>query len=1028
MKISNVLLLSRKRTLIVQIYKFSIYLIYFIGLIENNTNTNTNKKNALLSRFEKQFISYQNALPLNISSYIHKAEEILKTLFKTSNLDNLFCGYCQDTLSSALLYLAAQNVSGVADKDDKKKESTQTTSMQLDAVSFDHKTLESQLLDLFLPLCRPEEVIRTNIATEITFIHCNNKQTKKKRTTVENYKKNFKNQMLMVLTNDMKGNIPMEWLYTEQIESFKKLSAFERTIKDFFSDKTRNDTLILQYRYARTNKELLEQVMQILQLEFQRFHKDQHNNEKKKFVVLLIRIKGISSFSFIFRQFQNFFLVFYFYIKWKIVYVDYLLSTSSMSFQNDLKKPVADIVGKQEIQVYIFFYVYCNKKESLYVCVLHLKTLFSCAYRAFGRLHFPHSFDALEEKKLLRLLFENEQKSPFFEKHKYVIDTLLILAFVNVLFVIYQNGGFAKYIESKKKEVRWYSKLFEKALKSQELVEIKLPDIDSSHLLLSAVEPQLYSSLYPQMVSTAALPPFRFSARRLCVVCDNAGANTNWSGHLTNWDTPYSAKAAHEYAMDLIRNYFSWHAYTPDQQDILRNIFVSLVLLSCKKLSIAAIEVTLHYFHFIISHYAYLIFIASLSLNNLSDVNEQEMHENNPGQWLVNMTLSLWDSILLTSNFVTNVHQFLFPNSISIVLDFMYKYLPADNANLMNKVLASARKIEMQCLGLMYLNTDTFMEKEKYLIEQGFLDRETVIGRILKSYSTNQNESKERYPLFVQDLLTTIKRVERIEGNADKYKVYNSILSELYSNVSNIPISEIQILKEMVLYGCQQWYSQSSLCSAKATLLNRCLELMLLDGQVNENSKHLKKWCDHAHQNKENGLELVVKISTVKVALFHLISTMNSRNINIARLEENQTVYELLQKMSQLLITFSTVNPQYDRSLHVWFLKQLYIRKGIHWIETIFAHPMIRQHFPLFGQVDPVNVFWLLRERTLCNDTFKPFVGIYGDKRYSSVLHENIVQNSFSTDRLPVSFRIIAESLSLIHLSDYDYSHEQLQS
>ncbi|ETN97137.1 hypothetical protein RFI_40394 [Reticulomyxa filosa] len=149
---------------------------------------------------------------------------------------------------------------------------------------------------------------------------------------------------------------------------------------------------------------------------------------------------------------------------------------------------------------------------------------------------------------------------------------------------------------------------------------------------------------------------------------------------------------------------------------------------------------------------------------------------------------------------------------------------------------------------------------------------------------------------------------------------------------------------------------------------------------------------------------------------------MINEDINVSKLNESQSMHKLLQKMKQLL--FSTENCKYTRSLHVWFLKQLYMLKGIHWIEIVFTHPAIQ----LFQQVNPTNVFGLLRKRILRNYSFNPFFGIYGNRDYGDILHKNITQSTFLVNDSSPSFRIIAESLSLIYLSDRDYSGMQLQS
>ncbi|ETO00635.1 hypothetical protein RFI_36805, partial [Reticulomyxa filosa] len=268
------------------------------------------------------------------------------------------------------------------------------------------------------------------------------------------------------------------------------------------------------------------------------------------------------------------------------------------------------------------------------------------------------------------------------------------------------------------------------------------------------------------------------------------------------------------------------------------------------------------------------------------------------------------------------------------------------------------------------------------------------------------------------DLLIAIQRVEGNGMNESKSKIYTSILSKLYSELGDMSIAKTQVLKEMVTYGC--FLSNLDPCSTEATLLNRCLESILLSGQINENTESWKKWCRQIGQSKGNEINMVVEISTTKVHLATLITTMIHENMGLSKLNNNRRMNELLQKMDQLLAT----NRSYEHSLHVWFLKQFYMCKGIHWIEMVFTHSAIRRHFPLLGKVNSKNVFRLLSARTLCNSDFNPFIGIYGNKNYRDLLHKNITQNF----DLPVSCQMIAESLSLIRLSDHSYLEKQLHN
>ncbi|ETO05040.1 hypothetical protein RFI_32357, partial [Reticulomyxa filosa] len=208
-------------------------------------------------------------------------------------------------------------------KDDEKKEQMEATYIKLNTVHFDKEELRSQLLDLFLPLCQPEEVIKAKINEDIQFyslVGVNiffysafiassplfGMDTNKKGKAVTDQKEKSRDQMLMVITNDVERNIPIKWLhYTKKIMSFKKISEFENTIAEFFKSKVLSDVLIFQHRHTSESVRQLEQVIHILQFEHYRFYSDPNNSEKKKLVVLLINTTRESSFPLIFRQLKK---------------------------------------------------------------------------------------------------------------------------------------------------------------------------------------------------------------------------------------------------------------------------------------------------------------------------------------------------------------------------------------------------------------------------------------------------------------------------------------------------------------------------------------------------------------------------------------------------------------------------------------------------------------------------------------------------------------------------------------------------
>ncbi|ETO32976.1 hypothetical protein RFI_04130 [Reticulomyxa filosa] len=645
-------------------------------------------------------------------------------------------------------------------------------------------------------------------------------------------------------------------------------------------------------------------------------------------------------------------------------------------------------------------------------------------------------FKAVGDHSIKNILYgleksgKKKMEGSFFERYQNIIDTLLTLTFVNVLFTIYQNGGFTvlshfhfEYVGANarrgERKCKKYQQLFEKALQNEKLVRMRSAKIDSNHLLLAVINPQLYSIRTCLQCSF----PFSYSIHLWCqrqLSANSKSPNNDLSSHatmleqipigndkLTNWEVEYSLEVTHEYAMDMVRFEFSRNLHTLDQQIILRNVIVSMTF-------------DLHHFHHIIFRYAYLISVCS----KLAHV-EEHVPEAQPGQWLVQMTLSLWESILFKENRTMSEGLLSFPTSISTLFNFLLKHLQNDNTNLVNELLTSVRKIEIQRLGVIYLQTSEFINEERHLIEHDFLENETSIDHILQGYSTHRNTSQQKYSDFIQDLLITIKHVERIEKNADKRNVYISILRKLYPKIGNKLIPKMQILKEMVSHGYLN--NNLALYSDEATWLNRCLELMLLKKKINEDSKDWKKLCD---KNSISDLGCVVKISKVKVNVTKLIRNMTNEDVDLSRLEENQRVFNSLEEMSKLLLDFSSCYKQYEHALYVWFLKQLYVWKGIHWIEIIFTSSHAGTKFPFFGKLKRSNVLSLLRPRTLHNNSFNPFIGLYGENacvnniQHKTDNYSSIPLNSFSRH---ICDQMISQSFPFINLCE-PYSNSQYQS
>ncbi|ETO08632.1 hypothetical protein RFI_28756 [Reticulomyxa filosa] len=847
---------------------------------------------------------------------------------------------------------------------------------------------------------------------------------------ITDQQKSAKDQMLMVITNDVECNIPLEWDHcTKKIGSFKKVSEFEKKVKDFLA--IRN--------YASNTEDLLEQVIIILQIEHDLFYRVADNQNANKLIVLLIHNQE-SYFPLIFRR------------KWKLVYVDHLLSTKSIS-SKDLTNSVADTINKQ-----------CKSN------------LVGCACRAFGKLHFPRSMDCLSEKKRLSDLFEKEEfkeceaiieerlkiflleatrkrsieeilrglsfqsdkkEGPFFEKYQSIVDTLLILTFVNVLLVIYENGGFKvlpnlcftkkknqsirihqeliylcvctkKYFESKQRNNTEYAMLFERALCSSELVAIEAPNITTNQLVLIVIDPQLYAV----RMRSKSLFPFSHCFHKWCqeqFLCNKDLADDRptycvttleqipiGNENLKQWELVCSEKANRIYAMDLVRKYFSWSLHNCKQRRVLRDIIVAIALLSCGKISIATIEVAMHCFHSAISHYAHIIAMYFLCNTEFQYVYEDNS-TNTVGQWLVDVTRCLWNSIPLTKKRFSHSGQF--------------------------PLLEDVRRLELRHLGLRYLSTDEFINEEKQFtgFTQSLLKNGQCVEHILSSYNGNRNSSNEKYPLFVRDLLAIIKRVEDMPKNSEPQRMYTSLLLNLHEKNKEDTFLQVQLLRDMCIHQCVN-NNTLLLHSKDAVLLNRCLEQMLLNADIDDST--INSWEQYCHDHGHDKLELVIKISKLKIELTKLIMALINIDINVSSFEQEHDAHNLIERMGALLSSSLALDDNsYKYMLHVWFLKQLHMCKGIHWIEVIFTHSKIRQAVPLFSNTVSPNTFGALDPRP-AQDFYNPLLGVYG-KNFMDKVYRIIQQTD--TFNLDISCPMLANFLFSANLYNFSFEESQLK-
>ncbi|ETO36344.1 hypothetical protein RFI_00721 [Reticulomyxa filosa] len=303
-----------------------------------------------------------------------------------------------------------------------------------------------------------------------------------------------------------------------------------------------------------------------------------------------------------------------------------------------------------------------------------------------------------------------------------------------------------------------------------------------------------------------------------------------------------------------------------------------------------------------------------------------------------------------------------------------------DNCKEYNAILAMCRQVQMQILGAKHFGRqmisqeklNTALSSVMSLSENGWLNDKNTIPDILKCMLKGGNLALDKRPHFVRDVLTTVQNIEELD-TPNKKRVYHSVITDIFHNASELTQSvqhatdkiRLQILEELVL---NQWNDDTfGLDTYKATLLNRVLERIYIN-------------TPNVEYNGPN--QSIANISNVKTKLFQCINSILSitKTLKISEMKDNQKLNAVMHQTSQLLIYFDQFNKCYQHSLHIWFLKQFCIAKGMDWTQMFFTNAEIRARYPIFVDPQMSDVFSVFKYRPSDLPCTDPFIGIYGDK------------------------------------------------
>ncbi|ETO35632.1 ring finger protein [Reticulomyxa filosa] len=242
------------------------------------------------------------------------------------------------------------------------------------------------------------------------------------------------------------------------------------------------------------------------------------------------------------------------------------------------------------------------------------------------------------------------------------------------------------------------------------------------------------------------------------------------------------------------------------------------------------------------------------------------------------------------------------------------------------------------------INTSVKNKNDEVLLElckNGFLQDNKTICNIIE-HAKKMGLKDNRCVHFIHDLLEVSKKIEKIT-DADHEKNYRELVCRMFwkpeefvnASANERDIIKLQRLEEMVR---NQWITEDfNILSFESILLNRVFEHvfmnstdpLLLDNKLITNN------------------DTIQTISKIKVMLIKHIYWM-AEHVRPSEIENNHGLFEALGNVTPLLTYFDDRNERYQHSLHVWFLKQFYVLKGMDWTRSVFTHPTIHDNCHVF--------------------------------------------------------------------------------
>ncbi|ETO02983.1 hypothetical protein RFI_34426 [Reticulomyxa filosa] len=237
------------------------------------------------------------------------------------------------------------------------------------------------------------------------------------------------------------------------------------------------------------------------------------------------------------------------------------------------------------------------------------------------------------------------------------------------------------------------------------------------------------------------------------------------------------------------------------------------------------------------------------------------------------------------------------------------------------------------------------------LPKDGFLKEQNTLIEIIAAVSKEIDWTTQNQTQFIYDLLCTVQHVEDLGD-----KTYQSNLRYTLETMFHTPEQVLtsvssSFLKHLLI---NKWVPAFELHNDKSVILNRVYERLYAKIELDENALN-------SRINDNN--DRIVCISKLKAQLTLCIIWL-CENATIGDDSMNQDVISIWNKICNGLLYFKTYQKYYDclwklyqRSLHIWFLKQCCVYKGFHWTQMFLTQPAVQRQFQSSDLTDVISKF-----------------------------------------------------------------------